>query len=151
MCATFNKSAIWKFANPREPSIYEAVISSHNADPVVNALPAQSCDQPIEPVAKQVGQCFWIAFSEELHRRGFIADRVDLRAFMGTEKLIGRRDRIRVELEVITRIARSTHNDFIDALIFAKRRCLVCFGPDVKILLKAELRADVESAMNLSH
>jgi len=148
------KSAIWKFSNPSMRSTYEAMLSPRNADSLVLSSQEQSGDGLAEPIAKLVGQCFSIAFGEELHVRGLIAERMAMRTFIGTEKLDSGRSRTRVELDVIIDVPRATQNELIDALGAAKRKCSAWAGPDIKILLKAELktgRPELRSLTKSSH
>jgi hypothetical protein len=139
MCALL-KSSIWKFSNPPVRSTYEAMLSPRNGDSLVMSSQNQTGNGSTDPIAKSVGQSFSIAFSEELQRKGLIAERVAMRTFIGTEELRSGRSRTRAEIDVIIEVPRATQNELIDALATAKRRCSAWVGPDIKILLKAELK-----------
>ena len=90
-----------------------------------------------------IGQCFSNAFADELHLRGLVAGRTVMRTLGAAEILEDERYRIRVELDIITAIPGTTHNDLIDIIVSAKRKCSFKIGPDVKIFIKAELRSPV--------
>ena len=139
MCAMLT-SSIWKFGNPSVRSTYEAMLSPRNADSLVMSLQDQNGNGSTDPIAKSIGQYLAIAFSEELQRRGLIAERVAMRTFIGAEELGSGRSRTRVEVDVIIEVPRATQNELIDALAAAKRRCWAWAGPDIKILLRAELK-----------
>lgn len=132
---------IWKFSDPPVRSSYES-ISPRNVDSPVFESQYQSDDGLTEPIAKLIGQCFLTAFSGELQLRGLIAGRMAMRTSLGIEELRGGRSRTRVELDVVAEVPGATHNQLIDALASAKRRCSADVGLDTKILLKAELKPE---------
>lgn len=153
MCAMF-KSSIWKFSNPAVKSTYEAMLSPRNGDSLVLSSQDQIGNESTDPIAKSIGQSFSIAFSEELQRRGLIAERVAMRKFIGTEELRSGGSRTRVEIDIIVEAPRANQNELIDALASAKRRCSVWAGAAIKIVLKAELKTDgvgVRSLVNSAY
>jgi len=139
MCAMY-KSAIWKFSNLPVKSIYEAMLSRRHDHAMVIQSQDSSGNGFADPIAKLIGQSFLFAFSEELHFRGLVAERLAMRSGIGTEKLCKGRNRTRVELDVVAEVPRATQNQLIDVLSAAKRKCSVLVGPDIKIVLKAELK-----------
>jgi hypothetical protein len=139
MCAMY-KSAIWKFSNPPVQSTYEAMLSPRNAASFVMQSQDQSENGFTDPIAKLIAQSFSIAFSHELQVRGLIAERLAIRTIIGSEGMSDGRSRTRVELDVIAEVPRATQNELIDAVHAAKRKCSHLVGPDIKILLKAELK-----------
>ena len=124
------------------------MLSSRDADSLLLSSQTQIGNASADPIAKSIGQNFWVNFSEELHRRGLIADRVATRTFICPEEPRNGRHRTRVELDVIIEVPRASQNELIEALIFAKRRCSLWFGPNIKIFLKAELKT--EPTVNLT-
>ena len=137
-----SKSLIWKFSNPLSRSTCDAMLASRDADSLLMSSQIQNGNTSADPIAKPIGQKFWASFSEELHRRGLIADRVAMRTFICAEELRNGRNRTRVEIDVIIEVPRASQNELIDALTATKRRCSVWVGPDIKILLKAELKTE---------
>ena len=140
MCAMYQPT-IWNFTDPSMRFTYESMISSSSADCFV--MQGQDCsdDGSIESIAKSVGQCFSSAVSKELQLRGLLPGRTVLRTLTSTETLPGDRSRTLVELDLITEVPGATHNELIDVLVTAKRKCSSKVGLDIKILLKAELRS----------
>ena len=118
------------------------MLSSRDADSLLMSSQTQNGNASADPIAKSIGQNFWVNFSEELRRRGLIAGRVAMRTFICAEELRNGRNRTRVEIDVIIEVPRASQNELIDALTATKRRCSVWVGPDIKILLKAELKTE---------
>jgi hypothetical protein len=137
-----SESLIWKFSNPLSRSACGATFSSRNADSLLMSSQTQSGNGLADPIAKSIGQHFWVSFSEELQRRGLIAVRVTMRTFICAEKLRSSRSRTRVEIDAVIEAPLASQNELIEALVAAKRTCSRWFGPNVKVLLKAELRTE---------
>lgn len=134
------KSVLWTFSNPGVRSTYDALELRHNGASLVVHSADLSTSTSSEPITTLVGQRFSTALSEELYSRGLSAKRVALRKVIKIEKGGRGRNRTRVELDLIAEVPAATQNDLIDALTAAKRKIQNVVGPNVKILLKAELK-----------
>jgi len=133
------KPTIWQFSDLSVRMVNEAS-SPFSADSIVMRSQHLPTDGFTEPISKLIGQRFSIGLSEELHLRGLVANDIAMRAVIAPEEPHLGRSRTRVELVVILQVPRATQNDLIDALVAAKRRCSMSVGPDIKILLRAELK-----------
>ena len=120
---------------------YEAMIDDGNHESALMQTDHRSANGSVEETTNLIGQYFSDAFSDELQLRGLVPGRTVMRTLSSTEILSEDHRRTRVELDVITEVFGATHNDLIDVLVSAKRKCSAKIGSDVKILLKAELRS----------
>ena len=120
---------------------YESMIEGRNLRPALTPSGDESSNSSPEPTINLIGQCFSTAFADELQLRGLVAGRTVMRTLGTTETLEGNRSRTRVEFAIVTAIPGTTHNDLIDILVSAKRKCSAKIGSRVKIFLKAELRS----------
>ena len=120
---------------------YETTTADHNQDPAFSQLAGEPTNRSSEPTINLIGQYFSTAFADELRFRGLVAGRTVMRTLGTTEMLEDKRCRTRVEFDIVTAIPGTTHNDLIDILVSAKRKCLAKIGSGVKIFLKAELRS----------
>jgi len=134
------KPAIWQFSNSAVRTTYDAMVSPLDADLLAMRSQNRSKLGSAGAIVNMIGQCFWIALSEELHLRGFTAERIAIQTTTAIEQLSRDQSRTRVELDVIAQVPNATQNQLIDVLSIAKRRCATLAGRDVKILLKAELK-----------
>jgi|ERR1043166_8308735 hypothetical protein len=119
----------------------KATYESATADCNLHSTLAQSDEESINPTVNIIGQCFSTAFADELQLRGLVAGRTVMRTLGNTEILQDNRCRTRVEFDIVTAIPGTTHNELIDILVSAKRKCSAKIGSGVKIFLKAELRS----------
>jgi hypothetical protein len=134
------KPNIWQFSNSAVRTTYEAMVSPVDADLLAVRSQNLSKLDSADPILNTIGQRFWMALSEELHLRGFAAERIAIQATTATEQLPGTGSRTRVELDVVAQIPKATQSQLIDVLSRAKGKCANLAGPQVKIVLKAELK-----------
>jgi len=120
---------------------YEPTGAAHNLIPGFTQLAGEPTNRSSEATINLIGQYFSTAFADELHLRGLVAGRTVMRTLGTTEMLDDNRCRTRVEFNIVTAIPGTTHNDLIDILVTAKRKCSAKIGSGVKIFLKAELRS----------
>ena len=92
-------------------------------------------------VGAGISQRFSAILAEELHSRGLVARRIEMRSRATIEKLGAGASQIRVELMVTLDVPKATTNDLIDALTITRRKCAVRSGEPIKIILRAHLRA----------
>ena len=89
--------------------------------------------------ARTIGQFFFLALSEELKVRQLCPNRIAIRSTLAGQDSFSMDTRIHIELDVAVQGRNVTQNQFIDAVLAARKMCLGVPVPDVKLRLTAQL------------
>jgi len=136
MCAIYNSSPAWRFSANRVETRSSAVssfagtllVGLDHESPVMNS-----------DFARAIGQFFFVALSEELKTRRLYPDRVAIRSSIDKKAGFSGGAKMHIELDVAVQGASATQNQFIDAVLAARKTCLATPTPEVKLRLTAQL------------
>jgi len=92
--------------------------------------------------ARRIGQFFLVAVTEELKVRQLCPNRIAIRSTLDRKNTFSTDTRMHIELDVAVQGRDVTQNQFIDAVLAARRICLATALPGVMLRLTAQLELD---------
>ena len=139
MCAIYNSSPAWRFSANRVETRSSAVssfagtllVGLDHESPVMNS-----------DFARAIGQFFFVALSEELKVRQLCPNRIAIRSTIDRKDSFSAGARMHIELDVAVHGRSATQNQFIDAVLAARKTCLATPLPEVELRLTAQLELD---------
>ena len=135
----YNSSPAWRFSDDGLETRSSAV-SNFAGTLLVDFDPEPAPTQ--SEFARAIGQFFFMALSEELKARRLYPDRIAIRSSMDKKAAFSGDAKMHIELDVAVQGTAATQNQFIDAVLAARKTCLATPTPEVKLRLTAQLELD---------
>jgi hypothetical protein len=133
----YNSSPVWRFTKNGAQTRSSAELS----DFAGTSLVLLDQEPPLTPseFARAIGQFFFMALSEELKARRLYPDRIAIRSSIDKKAVLSDCAKMYIELDVAVQGTTATQNQFIDAVLAARKTCLATPTPEVKLRLIAQL------------
>jgi hypothetical protein len=136
----YNSSPVWRFSDNGVEKRSSADLSNFAGTFLVRPDRARSLTQ--SEFARTIGQFFLVALSEELKVRQLCPNRIAIRSTIDRKDSFSPGAGMHIELDVAVEGKNAIQNQFIDAVLAARRTCLASPVPEVKLRLTAQLERD---------
>jgi len=136
----YNSSPIWRFSDNGAEKRSNADLSNFAGTLLVRLDRERSLTQ--SEFARAIGQFFFVALSEELKVRQMCPNRIAICSSIDRQDSFSIGGRMHIELDVAVQGRNATQNQFIDAVLAARKTCLATPLPEVELRLTAQLELD---------